>query len=366
MGGGDSLYDKIDRGVRGSQLVLSCITTKYALSANCRREVSLADALRKPIVPLLLEEIAWPPQGPMSMVFTQLLYINFSRDVSVQESWEGPRFEELLVKIGDILNQKLGNQGQNGTQSNKLEKNSKTGVLEKEQSKNRSEQFKVSSKKSKDKHMEQAKTLQSKQPGSIVLDQANAPVNNQSQTKPVESEQVDGSKPDQTSGKGETKDQSGQIQKELIDEPKKQANLEQVKTESLNNFEVKHREVAKTAPPQQPEIKVLDEANAGHPGQTIPLDAGRNTDCSGKSSGENTTGGSTSERLKKEDEDKENTLAKHEMVQEEDSIQTKKGRTIRLQNKGLRNSENEDVSDAHTSAQPQQMNSRKSKSCVIL
>ena len=318
----------------------------------------------------------------MSMVFTQLLYINFSRDVSVQESWEGPRFEELLVKIGNILNQNLGNQGQNGTQSNNLEKNSKTGVLEKEQSKNRSEQFKVSTKKSKDKHMEQAKTLQSKQPESILLDQANAPVNNQSQTKPVESEQVGGSKLDQTSNKGDTKDQSGQIQKELIDEPlidepKEQANLEQVKTESLNNFEVKHREVAKTAPPQQPEVKVLDEANAGHPGQTIPLDArhpgqtipldaGRNTDCSGKSSGENTTGGSTSERLKKEDEDKENTLTKHEMVQEEDNIETKKGRTIKLQNKGLRNSENEDISDAHTSAQPQQMNSRKSKSCVIL
>ncbi|XP_067664704.1 uncharacterized protein [Haliotis asinina] len=99
MGGGDSLYDKIDRGVRGCRVILSCITTKYALSANCRREVSLADALKKPIVPLLLEKITWPPSGPMSMVFTQLLYINFSKDESVQEKWTGKEFEEMVGKI---------------------------------------------------------------------------------------------------------------------------------------------------------------------------------------------------------------------------------------------------------------------------
>lgn len=98
MGGGDSLYDKIDRGVRGCKVVLSCVTEKYSKSANCRREVSLADALKKPIIPLLLEDTTWPPSGPMSMVFTQLLYIDF-KDESVQQSWSGATFDELLKKI---------------------------------------------------------------------------------------------------------------------------------------------------------------------------------------------------------------------------------------------------------------------------
>ncbi|KAK3097094.1 hypothetical protein FSP39_006291 [Pinctada imbricata] len=99
MGGGDSLYDKIDRGIRGCKVVLTSITQKYALSANCRREVSLADALKKPIIPLLMEKSDWPPSGPMSMVFTQLLFINFCKDESVQLRWDGPKFEELQQKL---------------------------------------------------------------------------------------------------------------------------------------------------------------------------------------------------------------------------------------------------------------------------
>ncbi|XP_046377986.2 uncharacterized protein LOC124150107 [Haliotis rufescens] len=103
MGGGDSLYDKIDKGVRGAKIVLTCVTSKYSLSANCRREVSLADALKKPIVPLLLEKMTWPPSGPMSMVFTQLLYINFGKDEAVQERWDGEKFDELLTSIDQYV-----------------------------------------------------------------------------------------------------------------------------------------------------------------------------------------------------------------------------------------------------------------------
>jgi hypothetical protein len=99
MGGGDSLFDKIDRGIRGCTVVISCVTPKYALSANCRREVSLADAVKKPIIPLLLDEMTWPPPGPMSMVYTQLLYIDMNGDPNIQEKWMGPKVDELIAQL---------------------------------------------------------------------------------------------------------------------------------------------------------------------------------------------------------------------------------------------------------------------------
>ena len=97
------MYEKIDSGVRGCKVVLTCVTQKYSFSANCRREVSLADALKKPIIPLLLEKIDWPPTGPMSMVFSQLLFINFYRDEEVQMKLTGPKFDALLDKIEEQL-----------------------------------------------------------------------------------------------------------------------------------------------------------------------------------------------------------------------------------------------------------------------
>ena len=37
MSGGDTLYEKIDTGIRNCHVMISCVTEKYALSANCRK-----------------------------------------------------------------------------------------------------------------------------------------------------------------------------------------------------------------------------------------------------------------------------------------------------------------------------------------
>lgn len=41
MAGGDSLYFKIDEGIRNCSVVISCVTMKYSLSANCRKEIGI-------------------------------------------------------------------------------------------------------------------------------------------------------------------------------------------------------------------------------------------------------------------------------------------------------------------------------------
>ena len=56
--------------------MISCVTGPYTKSPNCQQEVALADALKKPILPLLFESVAWPPEGPMAMPFAPLLYVD--------------------------------------------------------------------------------------------------------------------------------------------------------------------------------------------------------------------------------------------------------------------------------------------------
>ena len=101
MGGGDSLYDKIDKGVRGCKVVVSCVTTKYSLSVNCRREIMLADGMEKPIIPLLLEKLPWPPEGPFSVVFSDLKYLDFTSNTDTL--WDGKVYDDLLRRINQYI-----------------------------------------------------------------------------------------------------------------------------------------------------------------------------------------------------------------------------------------------------------------------
>jgi len=104
MGGGDSLFEKIDIGIRNAKCIISCVTPKYTKSINCRREMALSDALKKPIIPLLLEETSsWPPAGPMAMVFAEKVYIDFRRINDQQEKCFGKEFDLLLIQLKQLI-----------------------------------------------------------------------------------------------------------------------------------------------------------------------------------------------------------------------------------------------------------------------
>ncbi len=109
MGGGDSLYDKIDQGIRNCYVVISCITLKYSLSANCKKEIALSDSISKPIVPILLEKnLKYPPPGPMAPTLAVLKYIDFTQEDD-DKLWDGDPFNELMESIKPLLPQTTAN-----------------------------------------------------------------------------------------------------------------------------------------------------------------------------------------------------------------------------------------------------------------
>ena len=107
MGGGDSLFEKIDAGIRNAKCIIACVTPKYTKSVNCRREMALSDALAKPIIPLLLEDtVSWPPPGPMSLVFAEKQFIDFrpsALDAERENIWANDQFQMIVDRLKIII-----------------------------------------------------------------------------------------------------------------------------------------------------------------------------------------------------------------------------------------------------------------------
>ncbi|XP_076441170.1 uncharacterized protein LOC143280419 [Babylonia areolata] len=76
MGGGDHLNAKIEEGLRNCKVVVACLTPRYVVSQLCTRELCLADLLCRPIVPVMLHPVPWPPPGPLALLLSQLVYIS--------------------------------------------------------------------------------------------------------------------------------------------------------------------------------------------------------------------------------------------------------------------------------------------------
>ena len=64
----ESAQDHIHRNMRSSAIIVSCITSRYLQSDNCVKDLILADSLRRPIIPVMLRFVPWPPDCGMSAV----------------------------------------------------------------------------------------------------------------------------------------------------------------------------------------------------------------------------------------------------------------------------------------------------------
>lgn len=101
MDGGDKLFAKIYAGIRGAKVVICCITTAYAQSDNCLREVYLSINTGKPLIPLQMEKQSWPPEGALGPIMSEYLFLRFfdRKNTGNPNFWPEERSIELLGQI---------------------------------------------------------------------------------------------------------------------------------------------------------------------------------------------------------------------------------------------------------------------------
>ncbi|RWS02006.1 Neuralized-like protein, partial [Dinothrombium tinctorium] len=107
LGGGDSLYGKIYEGISRAKVIVCCLTPRYVASRLCTREVTLADVLHKPILPIMLEPTPWPPPGPMAVIMSSLVYVdlcNIGGHGGIGKRGDSEtRFRDILERIARYL-----------------------------------------------------------------------------------------------------------------------------------------------------------------------------------------------------------------------------------------------------------------------
>ena len=66
-------------------------------------QVNLSVNLGKPMIPLLMEKMAWPPSGSMGPIFSEYLFIRFfqrpGEETKDDRIWPAAKFTELLMQL---------------------------------------------------------------------------------------------------------------------------------------------------------------------------------------------------------------------------------------------------------------------------
>ena len=65
----------------------------------CENEVTLANSLGKPIIPLLFGPVKWPPKGQLGPIFASLLYIRMSGTLESAGNFPENKLQELFQKV---------------------------------------------------------------------------------------------------------------------------------------------------------------------------------------------------------------------------------------------------------------------------
>ena len=98
MSGSESLYNKITQGLHGCRVVLACVTKKYTRAENCQQEVRLAHSLKRPIIPLLLEEVRWPLEDEIGKILEQYESLKLEKGKG-KKVFQNGQFENFIYKL---------------------------------------------------------------------------------------------------------------------------------------------------------------------------------------------------------------------------------------------------------------------------
>ena len=94
MSGSESLYNKITQGLQGCRVMIACVTKKYTRADNCQQEIRLAYSLKRPIIPVVLEEVRWPLEGETGKLLMEYECIKFEN-----MNFDDTNFETLVGKL---------------------------------------------------------------------------------------------------------------------------------------------------------------------------------------------------------------------------------------------------------------------------
>ena len=100
----DNLQLQIQRNMKSSVALLSCITPKYIQSDNCVKDLTLAESLHKAIIPVMLRFCPWPPDVASPQV-RKILVKHTPIDLSNEKLFK-QNIHFLIDKIRKIVGQK--------------------------------------------------------------------------------------------------------------------------------------------------------------------------------------------------------------------------------------------------------------------
>jgi hypothetical protein len=101
--GSSCLHSQLASSIKCSKAVICCITSKYVKSNNCYLELNWTNECGKKLIVLMFEDLKVSELDRVGFIISPQLRINLFEDKQVIETWQGPKFDELLRAIDNSI-----------------------------------------------------------------------------------------------------------------------------------------------------------------------------------------------------------------------------------------------------------------------